>query len=215
MTEKVDRRIQRTKNLLRKSILALVLERGYEVLTIEDITEHANLGRTTFYLHYKDKKELLLDSLNEIIEDVFQTIYSAENLKKWEEEGIDPRKILFTYAAENADLFRLLFHREVGGFTSGHFQQELSKIFIGLTENLQSHFKLTPQIPNIVTANFIAGALTGTLIWWLQNDLPYPPDEIYTMYHQILTQGTLVGIGFEKGVQAPGSHQMSMKKNAV
>ena len=60
-----DRRIIRTKSALNRAFLELVKEKGYESVTIEEITSRANIGRTTFYLHYQDKEDLLLEGLEE------------------------------------------------------------------------------------------------------------------------------------------------------
>jgi AcrR family transcriptional regulator len=63
----LDRRIQRTRQLLRNALFALIIERGYESIAIQDITERANLGRATFYLHYQDKEELLKASVKALM----------------------------------------------------------------------------------------------------------------------------------------------------
>jgi AcrR family transcriptional regulator len=198
MDEKTDRRIQRTKKLLRNAIIELSLERGYEHLTIEDITDYANLGRTTFYLHYKEKKELLLDSLEVIITDLFREIYSYENLQKWKMQSIDPRKMVFIHAAENADLYRLFFDGEIGGIVITHFRKHLAGIFNQITEALQKKYNLTPHIPNPVSTNFTSGALMGVLSWWLQNNMPYSPEEIYELYHYMVVNGAAKSIGFDE-----------------
>ncbi len=69
-SSKTDRRVSRTRRQLRNALMALILERGYNAVTIEDITERADLGRTTFYLHFRDKEELLVESLEEIAADL-------------------------------------------------------------------------------------------------------------------------------------------------
>ena len=56
--EKTDRRIQRTRQSLRTALLTLIKEKGYDAISIEEITERANVGRATFYLHYKNKEDL-------------------------------------------------------------------------------------------------------------------------------------------------------------
>ncbi|MEO8397816.1 MAG: helix-turn-helix domain-containing protein, partial [Chloroflexota bacterium] len=69
MTETVrkpDRRIERTRQLLSKALMDLIIERGYDTITIQDITDRANVSRATFYLHYKDKDELLYQSMTKI-----------------------------------------------------------------------------------------------------------------------------------------------------
>ena len=67
---RLDRRVSRTRRQLRDALMALILERGYNMVTIEDITDRADLGRTTFYLHYRDKDELLIESLEAIAQDL-------------------------------------------------------------------------------------------------------------------------------------------------
>src|SRR5215208_7287843 len=57
---KINRRVQRTRELLQKSLIELISERGYDVITIQDVVDRANIGRTTFYLHYSSKEELFV-----------------------------------------------------------------------------------------------------------------------------------------------------------
>jgi AcrR family transcriptional regulator len=201
MNEKIDRRVQRTRRLLQTSILELVVEKEFEGITIEEITERVNLGRTTFYLHYKDKKALLLDSLTDILDALFERIYTEDNLKLWEEQGVDPRRMVFVYVSEYAELFRLLLTGEVGGAASNHFRIRLAEIFNRISENWQAMLNLTPKLPNPVTTHYAAGAFTGLLIWWLENNMPYSAEEIYQMYHQLLVQGASQAIGFPPGPQ--------------
>ena len=59
MARKDDRRIQKTRKALRDALHSLVLDRGYDDLSVQDITDKANLGRATFYLHFREKDELL------------------------------------------------------------------------------------------------------------------------------------------------------------
>lgn len=57
---KTDRRVQRTRELLQKSLIDLIGERGYDAITIQDIVDRANVARTTFYVHYGSKDDLFL-----------------------------------------------------------------------------------------------------------------------------------------------------------
>ena len=59
---KTDRRVERTRELLQKALIDLIPERGYDAITIQDIVDRANVGRTTFYLHYNSKDELFMRS---------------------------------------------------------------------------------------------------------------------------------------------------------
>ncbi len=64
---KTDRRVQRTRELLQKALIELVNERGYDALTIQDIVDRANVGRTTFYLHYSSKDDLFMSCHEAIV----------------------------------------------------------------------------------------------------------------------------------------------------
>ena len=68
---KMDRRIQRTRELLQKALIGLIDERGYNAITIQDIVDRANIGRTTFYKHYDSKDDLFM-SCHEAIVSSFQ-----------------------------------------------------------------------------------------------------------------------------------------------
>ncbi len=195
MSEKIDRRIQRTRELLRKAIFEMIQRYGYENLTVEQITEHANLGRTTFYLHYRDKKELLLDGLDKRVEELFAEIYSPANLERWEKEGQDPRRLMFLRVAEQAALYRRLFTGEMGGMVLGHFQRHLAQQIEKIIAAWQEKYQLTPPLPNDITSQYTAGALTSLLSWWLENNQLYTPDEIYQMYHHILVHGVVQSSG--------------------
>ena len=59
-TKMEDRRVQRTRALLLSALLDLIVEQGYEEITVQDIVDRANVGRSTFYAHFLDKRELLL-----------------------------------------------------------------------------------------------------------------------------------------------------------
>ena len=69
-----DRRVQRTRQALREALLSLMKEKDYNAITVEEITARANLGRTTFYLHYKDKEALLLEKFADLIQELVQEI---------------------------------------------------------------------------------------------------------------------------------------------
>lgn len=74
MARKDDRRIQRTRKQLRESMLALILDRGYDDISIQDVTDHANLGRATFYLHYREKDDLYRDVLQNMADEFLESL---------------------------------------------------------------------------------------------------------------------------------------------
>src|SRR5512134_2395474 len=91
---KTDRRIQRTCQSLRTALLELIQKKEYDGISIEEITERANVGRATFYLHYKDKEDLLLEEFREMANEKVQVL-SEIPFSAWlksQEETIDRKE---------------------------------------------------------------------------------------------------------------------------
>jgi AcrR family transcriptional regulator len=108
MDKKPDRRVERTRKLLRDSLIALILEKGYDAVTVQDITDRANLGRATFYLHYRDKDDLLLSMMEEILQDVMERTMPLTENPQFLVDGQPPSLLAFQYAGEHADFYRAM-----------------------------------------------------------------------------------------------------------
>jgi len=72
--EKVDRRVRKTRRALREAMQNLMAEKGYEQVTVEELTERADIGRTTFYLHYGAKQDLLLEQFDELLDQLVEQL---------------------------------------------------------------------------------------------------------------------------------------------
>src|SRR5688572_17173346 len=68
MMDKHDRRSQRTRQLLSTAFVQLLREKGYSAITVSNIIERADVGRSTFYSHYRDKDDLFVSELDRVIE---------------------------------------------------------------------------------------------------------------------------------------------------
>ena len=106
----LDRRIQRTRPLLQDALFRLISERGYEHITIADITEQANLGRTTFYLHYRDKEDLLQESIKALLHDLHLDV-EPETEEPCTYHMASVR--IFQHVARRQQLYRAMF-KEAG-----------------------------------------------------------------------------------------------------
>jgi AcrR family transcriptional regulator len=199
MARRLDRRVQRTRKLLRESLMALILEEGYDEISIQDITDKANLGRATFYLHFKDKEELLLDVMDQFMSSFLDQVPQfSEN--QWRLEEIKPIVKLFDFAAENYDLYRIMIIGS-GGITAS--RQLHRSIADNIKACVQSEIKergAEPIVPVDFIANHFAGSLLATIYWWLDNDLPYTVEEMAEMFQKVsqLDRQRLMGVKEEK-----------------
>ena len=101
-----DRRVKRTHKLLQEALIYLTLEKGYDAITIREITDRADVGYATFFRHYPDKEALLADVL-EAMKDEFQSLLAPYSMVS------DPEKtgmLLFEYVEQNCDLCRVLLN---------------------------------------------------------------------------------------------------------
>ncbi len=194
MTEKLDRRVLRTRQLLRDSLMDLMLEKGYDAITIQDITDRANLGRATFYLHYKDKEELLVKSLEAVFEDLISQMPPPG---QWPLSDTGPIAVAFNHTAENADLYRIILSRQ-GGTT---IPRRIRNYIAGYAEQFiaerVAEMETTPLVPVDVLAHYIAGSLLALVTWWLENDMPYRPEQMVQMYYQLVIFGVARVMGLD------------------
>lgn len=192
-SSKEDRRVARTRRALREALLELIQEKGYDAVTVEEITSRANLGRATFYLHYKDKEELLLEQFGEIASERARQL-SEIPLAAWQPEASPPLMPLLTvfeHAAQNADLYRLVMRGD------GHFRvaDRLRAIIAGAIQDviqaksLNEPPGLTPHISIELLSAYFAGALLGTIAWQLEQDPPSNPHEMARTFQTLFIPG--------------------------
>jgi AcrR family transcriptional regulator len=203
---KIDRRKIRTRRQLRDALLALILEKGYDSITIEEITDRADVGRTTFYLHYKDKEELLLECINgaidEMVEEIISIPLSAWRLAPSEDSEIlspdNPILKIFVYVADNADLYRSIMRVTGSGETQNRVREIIAHAvseFL-LDRAKQKAIILNPTVPLEVFSNYFAGSLMSLVTWWLEVDMPYKPEKMTSMFQKMFFPGAGDVLGF-------------------
>lgn len=198
---KVDRRVQRTRKLLHESLLGLILERGYDAVTIQDITDRANLGRATFYLHYKDKEDLLLSMLESLADDLIERVGEITDDSVAQAQ---PVAVAFEHARENADLYRALF-RAQGAFGVVERIQQFYAAAIANTLATRYAAMGKETVPGELWSRCVAGAFWGQLRWWLENDMPCSVDYMTHVFRQMNFPGIfrVLGLGVDD-VEAEG-----------
>ncbi len=200
-----DRRKHRTRRQLKEALLSLILEKGYDAVTVEDITARADLGRTTFYLHYRDKEELLLESIDSISEELLAQIapippasWNAQPTSP-EANPRDPIRVVFRHAADNAPLYLIILHGEGATRASRRVRAIISqKVIEVLHESVEGGAPIRPQVPEEVFAGYLAGALMGMITWWLESQAPYTADEMADMFRRLFFQGGRRVLGLEE-----------------
>jgi AcrR family transcriptional regulator len=181
-----DRRIQRTRQLLQDALFQLLTERGYEEITIQDITEKANLGRTTFYLHYRDKEELLRASVKSLIHELQLNVEPDE----CEENAYLLKSIrIFQHVERRQKLYQSLL-RETGPVNMGdllrtYFAEQFHQYFL----EPKNHGNLPSWNNNLIAAH-AAGSLFGLISWWLNHHEAFlSAERMGAIYIQLMAEG--------------------------
>jgi len=184
MPRKDDRRIQRTQKLLRESMLALILEQGYDDISIQDVTDRANLGRATFYLHYREKDDLLADVMRLFFEQFISTSPPAASSKT---KVTELRRIqqLFDFAESHYDFFRIMMIGKGSMTSSRYLQQSIREGYRREFDRLFEQFNIKPSISRDFLENYYAGALISLIFWWLDNEMPFTSAEMAEMYIKV------------------------------
>jgi len=184
-----DRRIQRTRQLLQDALIALILEKGFEAVTVQDIIDRANVGRSTFYAHFQDKEDLFLSGFENLRAQFEQHMLGQPLIEQ------DPWKIslvMFKHAQEYQRVYKALVGEKGGYAMLTHVQKYLIAL---IHEHLKSQFPDVKkgQIPPEILTLYLVNTLTALLTWWLDHNMPYPPEQINDMFLQ-LTQPSVNAI---------------------
>ena len=179
MKGKQDRRSQRTRYLLSAAFVELLREKGYSAITVSDIIERANIGRSTFYSHFHDKDDLFVSELDRVVE------LLSHRGSNQDEMPFFPSLGLLQHVGEEYELYKALIWTPGIDLMIKHMQASLSqRIEQGLQKSGDSF-----DLPLPVLASFIAGSFVTLLKWWLENKMIYSPQEIDTIFKRLIVSG--------------------------
>ena len=173
---------------LRDALVSLIEERGFDALTVQDITDRAELNRATFYLHYHDKHDLLENSLRDAIDELMANLGASPDEPGQLIGGASPRPITaaFEHVAQHAHFYRVMLSAEgVPAFSAG-VRNYIAQITLRWLNALQPHARQS-RVPLEIVASSLSWSLLGVLIWWLEHDRPHPPDYMAEQFRMLIT----------------------------
>lgn len=180
---KTDRRSQRTQQILHEALMSLMQDKRYDDITVQDIIDRANVGRSTFYAHYQDKEDLMTSGLMHLMQ-IMSGFVGAPS--KTGETRMFPTQELYEHVQENHNLFRGMVR---GRGLELFFEKGQEYWSQKLTADLKARISQgnQPAVPIEVMAQFLAGTFVTMLRWWLDNKMPYSPKEMDEMLQKLVT----------------------------
>lgn len=174
-----DRRVKKTRGLLKDALVALISEKGFDAVSIADILDRANVGRSTFYMHFDNKQDLL----HSCFED-FSSLFEQQNMSAADiGSGADYYKKsdftlgLFRIIERNRRLFKAILGKDGMAMFSGHIHGYIYNHISGTLKELVQN-KNVPPLQLEILAYYLTSAFIGTLKWWVDKDLPCTAEEL-------------------------------------
>jgi len=204
----LDRRVQKTRKLLQDALIELVAQKSYESVSIREILETANVGRSTFYSHFQDKDQLLhsiLDRLDELFgQHEKQFLDTKKNLGNADIMNLthefSPTLSLFQFIGQNHRFFKPMlgnrgygiFAKPVYDYVFAHVHGIFTKpVHNDMVANMHESFKILKShekygsLESEIAAHYFVSALMGILVWWVEKDMPCTAEEMDGLFRQL------------------------------
>lgn len=181
----MDRRQQKTRQAIFQALSGLLTEKRFHQITVEEIAQRANVGRSTFYAHFETKEELLAQMCREIFPHVL-----APRLEGEDTHGFSPERdpyalvthLLYHIRDKRRDLAAIIAGGQGEGFW-GPFQQWVAGPL--LERMLEGREKETLAIPYSFLAGHIANSLIYLIRWWMEQGMTATPEEMAAIFWKI------------------------------
>jgi len=189
-----DRRIRRSRQMLHEAMIALVLERGYEAVTIKDIVDRADVSRSTFYVHYKSKEDLLTGG----IEDLRALLMAHQRAALDANTGVAERSLGFSLALfEHAQTYRDIYRVLVGERGSAIIMNRMRALLADLVG--RDLAAIAPRsdmsgVPRSAVVQFVVGALMSLLAWWMDRKADVAPAEVDAIFRRLTIPAVVAAI---------------------
>ena len=182
--QKTDARVRRTRDALGDALIALMQEKPFDTITVQDVLDRAHVSRSTFYTHYSDKDDLLMSDAEEFFEAISMAL-SAHGDKS---DRVFPVQEFFTHLADVQPFYKALAKsgkfQENMELARGHFARGIERRLSELPRG-----QSIPAIERSAIAFTHAGALLSLLTWWLDRGMREPPEQMDELFHRMVWNG--------------------------
>jgi AcrR family transcriptional regulator len=188
--KQMDRRVARTRSLLQQAHMSLILKKDYEAITVDEICDAANVGRSTFYAHYTSKDDLRRSSLENLRRLLVERQSDALRAGDIRDRSLGFSLTMFEHARDHLDLYKALVGGRGGAFALGTIRRILSDLIrneLAATADKRS----ADAIPREVVVEYVAGAFMAVMTWWLDGGAKLPPQRVDAMFRRLATEGIL------------------------
>ena len=187
----VDRRVRRSHRLMGDALLALIVEKGYDAITIKDVTDRADVAYVTFFRHFKDKEQLLLLRLEDELAALRAKAEQAAQAVGTGGRGVAEGRAIFEYVWEQQALYRALFGSQGTWRVRQAALNVIAAVFLESCSPLHQRRPISAEL----AANHMAASLLALFDWWLDQPKPASPEQMASIYDKLIVSATLQARG--------------------
>jgi AcrR family transcriptional regulator len=181
--EKKDRRTRKTRQLLRDTLLALLKEKRYEDISVQDIIEQADVARSTFYVHYVDKDDLLTGRHGIFAENLGEQILAHAG----ESGSAFSSRTWFYHIQAQVDILKVIAKDSAMDLT----MKTLRGIIHDSVQNgMQAHSQMKDaSVPLPLMVDYLTDTLMTLIKWWFKDGMKHTPEQMDAMFQQLVMPG--------------------------
>jgi AcrR family transcriptional regulator len=183
----IDRRVARTRGMLHQALLSLIMEKRYEAISVEDICDRANVGRSTFYAHFTGKDDLKRSGLEHLRRELLDQHRNASASAQASTRPLGFSLTMFEHARDHMHLYRALVGSKGGAIALDTVRQTLCDFVRG--ELTRTKARDANGIPREFVVQHIVGAYMAVLIWWLDDGAKLPPRRMDELFQRLMSKG--------------------------
>jgi AcrR family transcriptional regulator len=192
MTPTTDRRVRRTRTALLESLLSLMIEKGYDAITVQDLIDRADIGRSTFYAHFTDKSDLLheaMSGLRAIVEP------GPDSTPPDRRRPLPFSRRMFHHVQDQHLLLRALLGHPGASSVVNEIEQILLDVARAELDTLAGP-QATVRVPVDLLAHTVVASYLAALAWWVGNDFRQTPDEMDALFQSMVAPGIRAALPF-------------------
>lgn len=178
-----DRRVQKTQNLLRGALISLIAEKSYDSIVVKEILDRANVGRSTFYMHFQDKDDLLVSGIFEML----GPVPLRPSPGKGHERFLWFSLPIFEHHYRHAHAWGDRIGARGRAILHQHLRRVLAKIIrSSMKREPGAGRKPAQQLPADLASEYVASTFVLVLNWWLDKKMFLPPKEVDDQFRKLI-----------------------------
>ena len=180
----IDRRSRRTRQALHQALIHLIVERGYDEITVADIAEAADTGRSTFYAHFTDKDDLLR-SAGSYLKQVLIGEHEAEVARSSEDRPLGFSRFMTAHLYEQRQIFHALMRGQGGSI----FLEMIRDVLCEIVRKELPTSSGGDALQREVAVQFVVGGYITVVTWWLRSGAKQDPGAVEAAFRAIALSG--------------------------